>query len=159
MVDAPKVLVWRGNNFGFGRGDHTHLHPSRVPGYILPARFHTPHTPHDVFAIPTVRQYGILPKIYAWLVALPCIVLRHRLPIHYLVSLCVLPLVADLVARPSSHAILVVICPWVRIFVSLPPSEHHCITSHSHTDSLLSNTPSADPRPGPFSFSFVQERI
>src|ERR1700733_10681045 len=54
---------------------------------------------------------------------------------------------------------LVVICPWVRIPVSLPPSEHRCITSHSHTDSLPSNTSSADPRPGPFSFSFVQERI
>lgn len=44
---------------------------------------------------------------------------------------------------------LVVICPWARIPVSVPPSEH-CITSHSHTDSLPSNTSSADdPRPGP----------
>jgi hypothetical protein len=46
MMDAQKALVWRGNNFGVVTTPL--LTPSRVPGYIHPARFHTPHTPHEV---------------------------------------------------------------------------------------------------------------
>jgi hypothetical protein len=54
---------------------------SRVPGYnILPARFHTPHTPHDVplMLSPCPRLVSTASCPYMlWLVALPCISLRH----------------------------------------------------------------------------------
>lgn len=84
MMDAQKALVWRGNNFIVVTTPL--LTPSRVPGYILPARFHTPHTPHEVplsFRHPHGSSVRHL--------ALSCIVLRHQLPIHWLMSLCVLP--------------------------------------------------------------------
>jgi hypothetical protein len=98
-MDAQKALVWRGNNFGVVTTPYYLHRLESLVTYFLPVS--TPRTPRtkplDVFAIPTARQYGILPKKYMlWLVALSCIVLRHRLPLHWQVSLCVLPVVADL---------------------------------------------------------------
>jgi hypothetical protein len=89
-MDAHKALVWRGNNFGVVTTP-TYTYPLQfLVTYFLPVYTPRMRSP-DVFATPTARLYGITPKYMLWIGALPCIVYRHWLPIHRLVSLCVLP--------------------------------------------------------------------
>lgn len=158
MMDAQKALVWRGNNFGVVTTHPTYTlsSPWLHTSCPFPHPAHPARSPLDVFAIPTAHQYGILPKKYA----LVCCPVLHRFtppaPTPLAGVLVCTACGADLwhTHQPS----LVVICPSVRIPVSVPP-----VSTVLHHIAILTVCHQLHPQltldRGPFSFSFVQERI